>query len=98
MFQTKYAQKINTHLLFSVILSQTHVVYEIVWKIFVQPDRPQMTIWRMRFACWIQKVTNTLSEYVILIALSRQQWLRERHAVLHYTYIALLVTFTFVLS
>jgi hypothetical protein len=27
-----------------------------------------MTIWRMRIACWIPKVTNTLSEYVALIA------------------------------
>ena len=25
----------------------------------VQPDRPQMTIWRMRIACWIPKATNT---------------------------------------
>jgi hypothetical protein len=33
----------------------------------VQPDRPQMTIWRMRFACWITKATDTHSEYVILL-------------------------------
>jgi hypothetical protein len=26
----------------------------------VQPDRPQMTIWRMRFACWITKATDTV--------------------------------------
>jgi hypothetical protein len=41
---------------------------------------------RMRFACWITKATDTHSEYVILIAFQRQQWLRER-----YTYIACLV-------
>jgi len=29
-----------------------------------------MKIWRMRSACWKPKATNTLSEYVILIALS----------------------------
>jgi len=23
------------------------------WKNIVQPDRPQMTIWRMHIACWI---------------------------------------------
>jgi hypothetical protein len=34
----------------------------------VQPDTPQMTIWRMRIACWIPKATNTHSEYVIFIA------------------------------
>jgi hypothetical protein len=33
---------------------------------------------RMRFACWITKATDTQSEYVILIAFPRQQWLRER--------------------
>jgi hypothetical protein len=43
---------------------------------------------RMRFACWITKATNTHSEYVILIAFPRQQWLRERASVLRYTYIA----------
>jgi hypothetical protein len=31
----------------------------------------------MRFPCWITKATDTHSEYVILIAFSRQQWLRE---------------------
>jgi len=37
-----------------------------------------MTIWRMRFACWIPKTTNTHSEYVILIAFPLQQWSHER--------------------
>ena len=27
-----------------------------------------MTIWRIRFACWIPKATNTHSDYVILTA------------------------------
>ena len=35
-------------------------------------------ILRMRFACWITKVTDTHSEYVILIAFPLQQWLYER--------------------
>jgi hypothetical protein len=34
----------------------------------VQPDRPQMTIRRMRIAYWITKATNTHAKYVILIA------------------------------
>jgi hypothetical protein len=29
------------------------VAYEIMWKNFVAPYRPQMTTWRMRIACWI---------------------------------------------
>ena len=35
-------------------------------------------IQRMLFACWIIKVAGTHSEYVIINALPRQQWLRER--------------------
>jgi len=37
----------------------------------VQPDRPQMTVRHMRIACWVRKGTDTLSEYVIRIALHR---------------------------
>ena len=33
----------------------------------VNLDRPQMTIWRMRIACWITKTTDPLSEYVLLL-------------------------------
>jgi len=36
----------------------------------VERGRPQVTIWRMRIACWIPHATGTHSEYVILIALS----------------------------
>jgi hypothetical protein len=33
---------------------------------------------RMRFAYWITKATDTHSEYVISLAIPRQQWLHER--------------------
>ena len=33
----------------------------------VEPDRPQMKVWRMRIACCIPKATNTHLEYVILL-------------------------------
>jgi len=33
----------------------------------VEPDRPQMTIWRMRMALWMTKITDTYSEYVKFI-------------------------------
>jgi hypothetical protein len=48
---------------------------------------------RMRFVCWINKATDTHSEYVILIrnALPRQKWLSESASVLRYTHIACLV-------
>jgi hypothetical protein len=42
------------------VLSQNCAVYEIMWKNIVQSDRPQMTIWRIRNACWIRTATNTV--------------------------------------
>ena len=46
-----------------------------MWKDIVEPDRLQITIWRMRIACWIPKSANIHSEYVILIVFSLQQLL-----------------------
>jgi hypothetical protein len=37
---------------------------------------------RMRFACCIPKATNTHSEYVILIAFPRKQWMQDRASAL----------------
>jgi hypothetical protein len=48
---------------------------------------------RMRFACLITKAIDTRSEYVLLVAFPRQQWLRDRVLMLHYTYVACLVEF-----
>jgi len=45
----------------------------------------------MRFACWIPKDTDSHSEYVIFIAFTLQQWLRERASMIPYTYIVCLV-------
>jgi len=56
-----------------------------MWKNFVDPDSPQTITWRMHIACWITEAIVTQSEYVILIALPRQQWLRERASVLRHT-------------
>jgi hypothetical protein len=55
-------------------------------------DTDDNIIQRMRFACWVTKATDTHSEYVILIVLPRQQWLRERVSMLRYMYIACLVS------
>ena len=74
-------------------------------KNMVEPDRPQMTIWR-RVACWMSKATRaqahtsaskfppppyTHTEYVILNAFPPQQLFRERASMLRYAYIACLV-------
>jgi len=59
-----------------------------MWRNVVEPDRPQMIMWRMRIAGWILKATNTHSEYVILINFRQKQWLNESAPVLRSTYIA----------
>jgi len=56
-----------------------------MWKNTVQLDRPQMTIWRMRFSHWISKAEDTHSYYVTLIAFQLQQWLHERASLLRHT-------------
>ena len=65
-------------------------VYETMWKNIVEPDRPQVTIWRMRITCWIPKATDAHSEYVIATAFPLQQWMHENASMLGYTYIACL--------
>jgi hypothetical protein len=67
MFQTEVIERKKTHVLCSVAIFLNRTVYETMWKNTVEPDSPQMTIWRMRIACWIPKATNTHSSYVILI-------------------------------
>jgi len=51
----------NTHFTSSnFFFFEIRAVYEIIWKSFVDLGRPQITIWRMRIACWITKATNKL--------------------------------------
>jgi hypothetical protein len=54
-----------------------------MWKNTVKQGRPQMTIRRMRIACWITKATHTHSQYVTLIAFPLQEWLQERVSILY---------------
>jgi len=48
----------------------------------VERGRPQMTIRRMRIACWINKAIDIHSEYVIPIAFPRHRWLQKRTSLL----------------
>jgi len=73
-------------------LIENRAVYEIMWKNIVEPDRLQVTIWRMRIACWTPKTKNTHSQYVIIFAFPLQHWLHERAAVSRYTYIGCYTT------
>jgi hypothetical protein len=79
---------------FSNFISENRAVFEIMWRHEVESNRPQMTIWRVCFACWVPKSTNTHSEYVTFIASPQQQWLPEQTSTLRYTYFAFLVFFT----
>jgi hypothetical protein len=71
--------------------------YRILWENTVEPDRPQMTIRRMRIACCTPTATNALWEYVTLTAFPLQQWLHERASLLRYKYNASLVVYRYVL-
>jgi len=89
MFQTNLVEKIETHILCTLNFFFEHcAVYEIMWKNVVQRGKPQMTIWRMRIACWIPKAINPHTGCVILITFPYEQWLHERASLLRYTHIA----------
>jgi hypothetical protein len=90
MFQTKAVEKNKTLILYFLFL-KNRAVYEIMCKNMVEPDRPQMTIWRMCVTCWIPKATDIHSKYVILTAFPLQQWLHEHASMLRYMYIGGLV-------
>jgi len=51
---------------------ENRAIYKIMLKNSVETERPQLTIWRMRIACWTNKATDALSEHVILIAFPLQ--------------------------
>ena len=66
-----------------------------MWKNILEPRRPQMTVYVMRYmrtACCVTKATNTFSDYVrvILTAFPLQQWLHEGASKSPCTYIACL--------
>jgi hypothetical protein len=78
MFHTNVIEKTKTRILWPVtFFFENCAVYEIMWKNIVEPDGPQMAIWRMRSECWIPKAANTHSQYVKL---------HERPSMLRYTY------------
>ena len=78
----------STHnLMFSNFLSKSHRLRDNVENT-VESNRSKITVWLLRIVCWIPKVTNTHSEWVIL---PLQQWSPESISVLGDTYTACLV-------
>ena len=73
-------EKIKTHILYSTTFSKNLTIYEIMWKNIVQSWQAtddNIMAETMPFACWITQAADTHSEYVVLVALSRQQLLSE---------------------
>ena len=64
-----------------------------MWKNDVEWGRPQMTVWRMRIACWTLKATDTRTRTgcVILTAVTLHQRLHERASTSRHTDAACLV-------
>jgi len=67
MFWTTILEEIKTHFCSTSFLFENRTIYQIMLKNMVDPGRAQITIWRMRIACWITKATSTHLEYVIYI-------------------------------
>ena len=94
----KILKKIKTRVLCPITFFfgvENRAIYEKMWKNIVEQDRPQITIWRMRIACWVSNATNTHSEYVLPIAFPLQQLLKQHSSVLGYTHSECLVIFYF---
>jgi hypothetical protein len=91
MFQANFVEEIKIQILYLIFFFENHAVYDIMWKNIVNSGSPQMAVLRVAIACWINKVTDTHSEYVILISLPLQQWLLERASMLRYMHIASLI-------
>ena len=67
-------------------------------KNIVERRRPQVTVWRMRFAFWIPRAIITRTGCLMLIAFPLQQCLHERASLLHYKYISCRVNVSLCLS
>jgi hypothetical protein len=73
--------------MFNNFFKKNNAVYEKMWKNNEGADRPQMTKWRVRIACWISRATNTDS----VISFPLPQQFHECTPVLLYTNNASLV-------
>ena len=91
MFQIKVAEKIKTHILYSVTSSENRVVYEIMSK-KCGGDRGatnDIKIWRIRVACWISKAIWTYAHahvHALGYPHARTQAHAYTHGPINYTY------------
>jgi hypothetical protein len=44
VLETKFVEKIETHILYSIAFFDNLAIYEIMWKNVLERDRPQLTV------------------------------------------------------
>ena len=88
MFQKKVVEKIKTYIPCSIIFppprKSCHFLDIVEKHARARQATDENMRRRKRFACWLTKATDMHSEYVIrvLIAYTRQKWLRKRASIL----------------
>jgi hypothetical protein len=71
--QTNVVDYIKTHILCPMTSFENRAVCGIMWTNTADPDRRQMTIWRMRIAGYVPLTPHTHLDYVMPIPLPLQQ-------------------------
>jgi hypothetical protein len=77
MFQTKFVEKVKTHISCSIIFSPLKLRHDLEKHGRAMQTTDESTMRDKGIACWVNEATNALSEYVIIIAFPLQQWLHE---------------------
>ena len=80
----KFVDKSKTHFMFNNFFLKPCALWDNVeTRGTARKATDDIVIWRMRFACWINKATGTHTTYVTMTAFPRQQQIGEHASVLH---------------
>jgi hypothetical protein len=82
----------NTRFAFNYFFFQNRAFYEIIWKNIVGRGRTQITVRRMRTACWVHKATDSHSEYVIIVAFPQKECTNVPNCYVHAFIVCLVCT------
>jgi hypothetical protein len=78
ILQANGVEKIKTRILYAIsFFFENRAVCEMAWKNIAEPDRPQMTIWRTRIACWITKATEAHSVKYLLLFYGKNDYRKK---------------------
>jgi len=58
---------------------ENRAVSEKMWKNSAEPEKPQMTVWCMRIACWVTKATKTRNVYYLLFFQGNNGYTNAHH-------------------